>query len=937
MSSTSDIQNKWQTLKTSGVDLGAPQGPQTDAGYGGCFQAYANGRIYWHPTVGVFEVQGGILTKYLAMGGTGLNPKTNNRDLGFPVSDESWLIGDSKRVSYFQWGAIYWVNAGRCISGALFDSYKQLGENNSYLGMPVSDNIKTAAWEIAYFECGCLFKPANLPVVIFSFKPPLIGNPYFAGTTPGNTLENTIQITGTVSAGTATDPLITYFKNNTTILNTLFSQKYSLKGVQAGDIIYLDITPTNCAYSSAIIQPPPIPSNPHGHPVPAQTIASVAMSASAVVPFNKQLKNRQLYNLCFTLDANDVFVVSPHCIYAKDSWDNFGATHITDSHVATRYDWVKRNLKLHPELAQAYSLFMNPNDNFRDFIKYANQLYRLGEIDVVIHTGDLVDYIFENNTVQGADLTFDLTNIPGDILTGIYDGIKDVVNFITGGSTPDNPITDLNNALQQLFDTYSPSFNGGGNFEWFINLIMGRTTYADDAGSPTEELLVPILTTLGNHDYRPLAYDPAIGVEVKLDADGHTIAGGTLYSNYQNTDWNLTRAEAIFLQTLWGVNFSIPPERALSYLIHYYNVPPYYSRRISRTGSFVKKLGSNRLVLVDTKYDAGIESLYNLILGKISPTSVPEDVQSVFQGGDTVGFDQTEIDMITNVLNDPAATGAVIVGIHAPAINPTGGEYNHYFRETEHATIDPSLMRGYIQRNVEKNINVADLNKLTGADDVKGWIVSETINFKKGSLDDNLDNGAPYGNRQEFWDACAGKNVHRTVNLVLSGHVHKHTEWRTAWIENEQSMNCYCDFYFENPSEYYSSVYPNSEKVHVYVVAGSAVNGVITTDHRESIPYPFVEIPQNQNTLNNSGNAQQWWASHSPVITQTACLGWMDYPQRQDPDVPSQNNFKPEPSFTGLRLLTIQNNVITSVKFVNHGQIQNAAKPIIPPGPRPIM
>ncbi len=932
MNSTSDIQNKWQALYNAGLNLGVKTGAEQDAGNAGRYQQYANARIYWHPQAGTFEVHGGILSKYLTMGGAGVNPATNHRDLGFPISDESWLVGESKRVSYFEWGAIYWVNGGRCIHGDLFNTYKRLGENYSDLGLPVSDNINTSSWEIAYFECGCLFKAGNLPVIKFSFVPHLIGNPYFAGTSKGNSLENTLHIIGEVSSANANNPLLTYFKHNTTILSNLFSKKYCLKGVHSADIIHLDITVTKIDSTTTTLPRVLNPTDPFGHPHPPQY--NLQMSANAVIPLDQQLKNRELYDLCFALDDNNLFVTSPHCVYAKDNWDSFAAIHITDSHVATRYDWVKRELKKHPELDQAYPLFMNPNDNFRDFVKYANQLYKAGEIDVVIHTGDLVDYIFENNTAQGALLNVDLESIveiPVNILEDVYDAAKSVVNTIVnwfgGGSDKPKPTAadlaeNANQSLRQMFEKNNAVFAGGGNFEWFINLLLGRTKYADDAQSPTEELLVPILTTLGNHDFRPFAYDPA--VEVDFSVEGHKVV--TLYPSYQNPDWNLTRAEAIFLQKLWRVDVDISPERALSYITHYYDLPQYYARKINRAGSFVKHLGSNRLVLMNTWYDAGIESLFKLAASDLG-FEESEDVANVFKGGDTLGFEQTDINMLKAVLTDKSVTGAVIVGIHAPAINPDGGEYNHYFRETEHATIDPALMRGYIKRNVDKNINAADLNKLEGGSDVKGWIVSGTPKFKRGSLDDNLDNGAPFNNKQQFWDACAGKNADtRKANLVLSGHVHKHTEWRIEWVEAKQSMNCYCDFYFENPSDYYSSIYPNSEKVHVHIVPGSVVNEPVNGDNRNGISYKFTEIPPNQDTLNNSGNAQQWWETHSPVITQTACLGWMDYPQRQDPDVPSQFNFKPEPSFTGLRVITINNNVISNVKFVNHDQIKITTK-----------
>lgn len=60
------------------------------------------------------------------MGGEGVNPLTNNRNFGFPKSDESWAKGDDKRISYFEWGAIYWAYGAWSVCGDIFTFYKEL-------------------------------------------------------------------------------------------------------------------------------------------------------------------------------------------------------------------------------------------------------------------------------------------------------------------------------------------------------------------------------------------------------------------------------------------------------------------------------------------------------------------------------------------------------------------------------------------------------------------------------------------------------------------------------------------------------------------------------------------------------------------------------------------------------------------------------------------
>lgn len=118
MSSTSDIQAKWQERKNNGVDLGAKVGTEQDVGWGGRFQVYQNGRIYWHPQIGVHEVHGGILTKYLQWGGPGNCSAIGGRPFGFPTTDEEYMPDGVTPVSKFEWGAIYWLSGSG--GGSLF-------------------------------------------------------------------------------------------------------------------------------------------------------------------------------------------------------------------------------------------------------------------------------------------------------------------------------------------------------------------------------------------------------------------------------------------------------------------------------------------------------------------------------------------------------------------------------------------------------------------------------------------------------------------------------------------------------------------------------------------------------------------------------------------------------------------------------------------------
>ncbi len=121
MSSTTDIQAKFQDLKNRGLDLGAKVDAERDAGFGGRVQVYEGGRIYWHPSTGAHEVHGGILQKYLSMNGPDFNPATGRRDFGFPITDEIRTAYDLYPISHFEFGSIIWgplgTDGGVSISG----------------------------------------------------------------------------------------------------------------------------------------------------------------------------------------------------------------------------------------------------------------------------------------------------------------------------------------------------------------------------------------------------------------------------------------------------------------------------------------------------------------------------------------------------------------------------------------------------------------------------------------------------------------------------------------------------------------------------------------------------------------------------------------------------------------------------------------------------
>jgi hypothetical protein len=167
-------------------------------------------------------------------------------------------------------------------------------------------------------------------------------------------------------------------------------------------------------------------------------------------------------------------------VVSKQNWENFNLFHATDLHLAERndrmFDLIKRwykTLKLDKleglvSRNEGDSSFLNknalekrlinPNNQYRKFIKIVNEKVLKNELDLVILTGDLVDFTI-------------LSKLPKD--------------------------------LRKLFlNDYENS-----NWKVFKSITLNHPQKQREGMIEGEEILAPIFTTIGNHDYRPNHYD----------------------------------------------------------------------------------------------------------------------------------------------------------------------------------------------------------------------------------------------------------------------------------------------------------------------------------------------------------------------------------------------------------------------------------------------
>lgn len=179
-------------------------------------------------------------------------------------------------------------------------------------------------------------------------------------------------------------------------------------------------------------------------------------------------------------------------VISKKDWKDFTVIHATDLHLAERNDriygliknWQKtfrfkkkehikeehdKNLKRLKEKKGIRTIFdsdkktlkkrlVNPNNQFRKFIKIVNQKVLDNEVDFIALTGDIIDFTL-------------LSKLPKQI--------------------------------RKLFDfDYDHS-----NWKTFKNIVLDLPQKQRRGMIKSQEIMCPIFTIPGNHDYRPFHYD----------------------------------------------------------------------------------------------------------------------------------------------------------------------------------------------------------------------------------------------------------------------------------------------------------------------------------------------------------------------------------------------------------------------------------------------
>lgn len=298
-------------------------------------------------------------------------------------------------------------------------------------------------------------------------------------------------------------------------------------------------------------------------------------------------------------------------VISKNDWNNFVFVHATDLHLAERNDRIYNIVKKWTEtsvikgvddffntILKKFKLkktdnrekvlaeiktplrkrLINPNNQFRKFIKIINRKVFENEIDFIVLTGDLVDYT---------------------VLSQLSRKVRKINEF-----------------------KYEES-----NWKIFKDILLNSKNQKHYKGvTRGEELLCPIFTTIGNHDYRPYHYD---------------LTWGEMYKKI-----GLNAAEAVALNQLLSAS-------PITALVKTTQALKGYLTDINPSFNFSLTLGNNNLIFLNTGSDS-FKNIRDLVTGHPSVT----------------GLGGKQIKYLENIINHQLKDEAnVFLFLHGPPIN----------------------------------------------------------------------------------------------------------------------------------------------------------------------------------------------------------------------------------------------------------------------------
>ena len=376
-------------------------------------------------------------------------------------------------------------------------------------------------------------------------------------------------------------------------------------------------------------------------------------------------KNFIMFDILYANSYSDKKINYHSLVISKNDWKNINIVQVTDLHIAKRNDEMynaldsmhkklrKENVKKIEQIQKnelkkkdkkkfkkSFSKIdlsfrrrlINPNNLFRKFIREVNKSVVNNKVDFIFITGDIVDF--------------------------------------TQISTESN--------FQDSDNSYEKS-----NWKVFKNILLNTEPSNRKGIRNTNELLCPIFTIPGNHDYRPWQYD---------------LNWGGIYKKM-----GLKKEEA----SLISQNYSASPIKAIlksdRALIGYLS-------EINPTLDYYIKLGDTIIIFLDSGADS-YKKMVDFISGSPSLTGISERQMRFLRN------------VVKNVVKEKQQ---IILSIHAPPIN-TRQKRNLLKR-----------LKDIFKSGIKTNISEYKESKNKNSEDLRKMRIDDKFNITHGTLTRNL-------------------------------------------------------------------------------------------------------------------------------------------------------------------------------------------------------
>ena len=535
-------------------------------------------------------------------------------------------------------------------------------------------------------------------------------------------------------------------------------------------------------------------------------------------------QERLLYDVAARGDDDVWHIVAPHAYFRRQTWTDFGIAHISDMHVARRIDSFRGILAGLGRVAAAEQM-LNWNDRFRGFIRYANHLYDTGVLDVVLATGDLYDYIYEND--------------------------------------------DVDESL-------------GGNAAFLRRLVLGQEPGPDFPD--VEELRVPIFMVPGNHDYRKHPYELIFDINVVKDWKRVKQYGSYNLSQEDAEALNqvLRGGSGTGVPDLGeeaGTRMIEVDEGITSYKhfladVGSYLVPLGEHRIVMIDSGPDIGVVDDTIGALRTRFGMLSEDELTFVGGSPNCEGVDAKELEFAQEamGPAGGTGLVLVGLHAPLFNPWKTEYPYFL---RETQRPEQGTQVHGFL-ARHA---PVFIHGEIVEDVEEQLP----HWFAAENDHR------TVRFvKRVDTQTLLDYGVSRGETEALLQLLAGVGGGRRADVVLAGHTHRHNEFmvRPGW---DGALEFAMDFYTENPYATYPTTYTTGWKDHAVLgrapVTSTTYVEVRPGADPDQTPWPMpfeamhdrhVQVPPYPTPLATAADPRAWWDEHRLLVLQTGALGPME-------------------------------------------------------------